>query len=332
MDQFKVNNLNDYALGAAILGSGGGGDPAIMYSIIESLLVKKISLDIIKIDALDENDLIVPIAVVGSPLFFWECPLNRQIFTALYEAINRDYPCKNIVWMPAEIGGCNALTPILMALLHAGRILDADLIGRAFPKIQMCKPAVLELPVGKSYISGITGDVTYFDIANVFELEQSARLQCMAYGGAGLIATYIHNPKDASAFVLSGSMSQAMMLGKKLAQGTLNIKPFFSGKIIEVNNIMQGGFVEGTVQIVSKDENCKIFFQNEFLALCFQNKRFGSPDLIILIDKNTNKPLSVEALQYGLSVDVYIIKAPEFWYEPKSFAYVDHNLILSEAT
>lgn len=63
------------------------------------------------------------------------------IFNKLWDAFKRDYPNRTLVLMPAEIGGCNALTPFQPAAQLSVPVLDADLIGRAFPKVSMCKPA-----------------------------------------------------------------------------------------------------------------------------------------------------------------------------------------------
>ena len=130
MFYLNLDNLQAYSLGATMLGSGGGGNTNILFDLIKYLMHTHGRVKVIKINELNHDDLVVPLAFVGAPLIGIEKIPNTRIFEDIYQKIKADYPNRNIILMPAEIGGCNALTPLLLALKHNLPILDADLIGR----------------------------------------------------------------------------------------------------------------------------------------------------------------------------------------------------------
>ena len=63
--------------------------------------------------------------------------LSGNELSILLQTIEEKLLRKPTVLMAAEIGGANAFTPLLAAAKTGLPILDADMIGRAFPELQM---------------------------------------------------------------------------------------------------------------------------------------------------------------------------------------------------
>ncbi len=329
----NANNLEALSLGATILGSGGGGHPKILYDLIAYLMETHGEARIISIDDLLENDLVVPLAMVGAPLVCMEKIPNTTLLDAIYTHIKRDFPHRRIVLMPAEIGGCNALTPLLLALKYDLPILDADLIGRAFPKLDMCKPAVLGRSCHPTYVSDLMGNSVSLHLTGLGMLEPLIRDITIRFGSSSSIATYLFEGKEAHDYVIENSVSRALSLGEKLLlHHALEATVIGSGIVSDVYHDMKGGFLLGHATIKSKASCFKVHYQNEYLKVS-QNDRDidGSPNIIALIEKKSGLPLTTEALKYGQQVQILSLKAPDFWMTPKAHSVVDYKLLNLES-
>ena len=59
--------LEDLALGAAVLGTGGGGDPYIGKLMARQAIRDYSPVELYTLDELDDDDLVVPTAMMGAP-------------------------------------------------------------------------------------------------------------------------------------------------------------------------------------------------------------------------------------------------------------------------
>ena len=62
-----VADLDDIAIGGAILGTGGGGDPYIGKLMAQQAIRKFGPVRMIEVDELDDDALVVPCAMMGAP-------------------------------------------------------------------------------------------------------------------------------------------------------------------------------------------------------------------------------------------------------------------------
>lgn len=83
-----------------------------------------------------------------------------------------------------EIGGANGMTPFPVAAMIDTPILDGDMLGRAFPKVDMCLPLVYgadtAVPAVISDPRGNTQVITQVESANRFE--RLLRCLCIEMG------------------------------------------------------------------------------------------------------------------------------------------------------
>jgi DUF917 family protein len=323
--QLSIKNLPYLSSGAALLGSGGGGDPVILNDYLHYLLNQNGPVDIISLHELEPDSIIVPLALIGAPIVSIERIPNRNMFEQLFMQIKIAYPGKKLVLMPAEIGGCNALTPFLLASIYNLPVLDGDLIGRAFPKINMCKPAVNLVCDLQSYISSVLGECISFAANSVTELEDQARQLSMQFGCSAALATFIFTPSQQEKYVIPGSITRALELGKQLHNKQCDEATFIaSGVITDIEHRIENGFLQGHVMIRTQDEMYKVQFQNEYLfVLKGQQMIVESPTIISLLEKRTKTPITSESLRYGLQVEIMSFSPPDFWYTPAALAQVN---------
>ena len=64
--------LEAIAIGGAVLGSGGGGDPYVGRLMTNQCLKNAEPVKVIEVDELDDDSLILPIAMMGAPTVMME--------------------------------------------------------------------------------------------------------------------------------------------------------------------------------------------------------------------------------------------------------------------
>src|SRR5690606_26014633 len=64
---FTAADIRPMALGAALMGGGGGGDPYLGEIMLTSLLNEDKHIDIVSLDDLDGSTQLAPFALVGAP-------------------------------------------------------------------------------------------------------------------------------------------------------------------------------------------------------------------------------------------------------------------------
>lgn len=77
-------DMADVSLGGAFLGTGGGGDPYIGKLMAEQAIEANGSVTVLDVEALDDDALIVPVAMMGAPTVMLEkLPRGDEAIAAL---------------------------------------------------------------------------------------------------------------------------------------------------------------------------------------------------------------------------------------------------------
>ena len=85
MRKIGVKEIEDMAVGAAVLGTGGGGDPYIGKLVAKQAIKKYGPVKLISVDELKEDDLVVPVSGMGAPTITIEKLLSEIELTAPLE-------------------------------------------------------------------------------------------------------------------------------------------------------------------------------------------------------------------------------------------------------
>ena len=131
------DEIENIAIGAALLGTGGGGDPYIGKLMALQAVEEYGPIQLLSVDEVPDDALIVPSAMMGAPTVMVEKIPSGEEAIAAFEAIQEYLGKKVYATMPIEAGGVNSLLPLALAARLGLPVIDADGMGRAFPELQM---------------------------------------------------------------------------------------------------------------------------------------------------------------------------------------------------
>jgi DUF917 family protein len=132
-----VADLDDIAVGGAILGTGGGGDPYIGKLMAQQAIRKYGPVRLIDVDEMKDDELAVPCAMMGAPTVMVEkIPQGGEIMEA-FRKLERFLGKKIGAVLCAEAGGLNSTIPFIVGAAARLPVIDGDGMGRAYPEIQM---------------------------------------------------------------------------------------------------------------------------------------------------------------------------------------------------
>ncbi|MBN2479626.1 MAG: DUF917 domain-containing protein [Parachlamydiales bacterium] len=333
MKQIQIEDLQYLSIGAAILGSGGGGCPRYEM-MIASYLLHKYGLVVLKnIDELEENTLVVPIAMMGALLINKEKLLTFRSFVAIFKEIKKRFPQKNIIIMPGEIGGSNAFIAIIAAAVLKLPVLNADTIGRAFPELQMSSCNLNKISCCPVFLSDSKGNIEIIENKDSKTAEKIARKITMHMGSTACICLYLMDLKEAKSALVKSTVSRAVEIGKALKNSKkngiedllkiTNGQLIFKGMISDVDQRIEDGFLKGTATVCKGKKKCKICYQNENLAAFIDNEVvITTPDIITVIEAESKLPITCESLKYGQRVYIIAIPSPKIWVSKKGLNLV----------
>uniref|UniRef100_A0A7C5YU10 DUF917 domain-containing protein n=1 Tax=Ignisphaera aggregans TaxID=334771 RepID=A0A7C5YU10_9CREN len=326
-----TQDVRDMALGAAILGAGGGGDPYIGMLMAIQAIEKGKKVELIEPDVVDDNDFIVPVAMMGTPTVLIEkIPGGDEVIWVL-RSIEKYYGKEAGYVTQIEAGGVNSMIPIVAAAYTGKPLLNGDGMGRAFPELQMVTFHLIGVKATPMVLSDERGNSVVLDTIDNFWAEKIARAITIKFGGSAYIAIYAMSGRDYRRGVVRGTPTLALELGRTIREAKKRgtnvfdaildiVKGFmlFRGKIVDVARFNLGGFARGEVTIEGFDE-----FKNSKMVIRFQNENLvaikdgeiiaTTPDIISILDLETAKPITTERLRYGLRVTVIGIPCDEKW-------------------
>ena len=249
--------------------------------------------------------------------------------------------------MSAEIGGMNALEPLLVGARLGIPVVDADGMGRAFPELQMYTPYMYGL---KPYPAALVDDknrraVTLESLSGK-QLENHFRDVVIEMGCCGGLALSPLTVSDVTTKCTQHSVSGAWRLGNAILKARLEKKSpidailaietaihVLTGKISDVIRETSGGFNVGRVIIEGLDEFVEqkilIEFQNENLVIIPLDKDGNPgksiacvPDMISIIDADTAEPIPTEEVRYGTRVSVVVIACQSILRTPTALKFI----------
>ena len=332
--------IEDIALGAAVLGTGGGGDPYIGKVMAREAVRTYGPVELYTLDELDDDDLIVPAAGMGAPVVLVEkLPAGDDMIRA-FEALGKYTGKAPKATMSIEAGGLNSIMPMYVAARLRLPMIDADGMGRAFPEIQMTLFTAHGITATPFAMSDERGNTILMETINNKWTETFARTLVVHMGAMSMIALYSATVKEIKKAGIPGTISLAEKIGQSIRQARLEEESpvaalcksvgaflLFKGKLTDVNRRVEGGWNLGEAKLEGFDEyggaSHTLHFQNENLAFSKAGEYLvTAPDLITVLDVDTAEPITTEHLRYGMRVAVIGLPCHPAWREPKALELV----------
>jgi uncharacterized protein len=343
--QIKLEHVEDLARGAAILGTGGGGDPYIGTLMLRQVLQDGLRVELVDVDSLGDDDFAVPSAIMGAPTVIVEKIPNGGEMVAALRALERYAGKSAKALLCAEIGGLNALLPLVLAAQSGLPVVDGDGMGRAFPELQMITFNICGIPASPMLMADEYCNTVLVESKRAAEVERLGRNVVVAMGGSSFICLYPMHGHDAKRSMVRGTLSLALGLGRTIREARrssndpfgkllayLRTTPYyqhcrvlFEGKTVDLLRETKAGWATGHVIVEGTSSwngrRCSIQFQNEHLVVREGDRVLTIvPDLIAILDAATAEPITTEALKYGQRVTVLGISAAPIMRTPEALA------------
>lgn len=331
MRWITADDLDDMAVGAAVLGTGGGGNPYIGRLMAQAALREYGPVRLIEASELNDDDMVVPAAMMGAPTVMVEkIPRGDEVVTA-FQKLEAYMGRPFTAVMSGEIGGLNSIVPFTVAAKLGIPMVDADAMGRAFPELQMSIPAMIGVTAYPMAIADEKGNSAIINTINNHWTETLARTLTIDMGCSAMIALYAMTGRQVKDGAVLGSITAIERIGKALREAHENHRDpieavravtdgsvIWRGKISDIQRRTETGFARGDATISGLGEHegqsLQISFQNEFLiARTPERVLITTPDLITLLDAETGQPITTEELRYGFRVVVLAIPCDPRW-------------------
>lgn len=338
MTHIDIDTLDDLATGAAVLGTGGGGDPYVGKLMAEQAIAEHGPVELLDPADLPDDALVVPSAMLGAPTVMVEKIPNGAEARSAFRALERYLGQEAYATMSIEAGGLNSTVPIAVAAALELPLVDADGMGRAFPEVQMVTLTMGDISATPMSIADEKGNAVFLETIDNSWAEAFARVTSIEMGGSCMIGTYAHTGEQCREHAITYSMSLARDIGAAIRndQGEGAIDSvleltdgyrLFAGKVADVERRTEGGFAVGEVTLEGIDDwegrRGRMDFQNENLILRDGETVLASvPDLITVLDAETGEPVTTEGLKYGLRVVVIGMPCDPKWRTEEGMALV----------
>lgn len=337
MRTLSLDEMDGLAIGAAILGSGGGGSPSYNMLMAKYCCSTLQPVQLVELHELSEEDLVVPIGFMGAPMVAMEKIASGREFKALHLQIEKYMGRKPTVLMPAEIGGANAFTPIIAGAILGLPVLNADSIGRAFPELQMSVFTLHGIPPAPAFLADALGNSLIINAPDAHMLERLARQAAIGMGSRAAAALYLMNGLEAQRAAIPQSLTKAIYLGnvvKKAREEQSNPTQavieaakgaiIASGTIQDIDYKIELGFLHGKCYLENdRGEIYTILYKNEFLEVRNHEHTLGcTPDILMLLEQETGTPVTSSDIAYGQRVDLILLPSPDIWKTPEGLKLV----------
>ena len=336
-----LDDIEALAVGAWILGTGGGGSPYLGLLNMRRLYAEGHRVELMSPFDLDDDDWVAVVSNMGAPLVGQErLADSRNIARAVL--MQEEYSgAKFRAVMSLEIGGNKAIQP-LMAAAHLGLpVVDADTMGRAYPEAQMTSVAVGGLqpyPCALYDPRGIEAIVT--KAPNWKWMERASRKICVEMGSIASTCKAPRSGAEVKEWGIHFTVSKAIGIGRRVKDAVRRHddpieaildeargKKLFRGKVVDVARRTTEGFLRGRAAFEGLDDDrgsrLEIAFQNEWVVAWRDGTPVAmSPDLICVLDTVSGNAFGTETIGYGRRVSVVALPAPPVFLTAKGLEHV----------
>ena len=339
--EITLDDIEALAVGAWILGTGGGGSPYLGLLNMRHLYAEGHHVRLISPFDLADDDWVAVVSNMGAPLVGQERLADSRNIARAVEIQQRLLGAKFRAVMSLEIGGGNGIQP-LMAAAHLGLpVVDADTMGRAYPEAQMTSVAVGDLrpyPCVLYDPRGIEAVVT--KVPSWKWMERASRKICAEMGSIASTCKAPRTGAEVKAWGIHFTVSKAIGIGRQVKEAQhrhedpiaaildeAHGKRLFGGKVVDVNRRTTEGFLRGRAVIDGLDEDrgsqLEIAFQNEWVVAWRDRAPLAmSPDLICVLDTVSGEACGTETIRYGRRVTVVALPAPPVFLTAKGLDQV----------
>lgn len=329
--KFTQADVEPMALGAAVLGAGGGGEASVAEIMLAETLADGRSIEILDIEDLDTGVAVAPVALAGSPFAINEMLIAPSILDGIVDyAASSDRALSAVVTF--EMAGVNALIPLVVAARQGLPCVDADFSGRGVATFD-CSVFTLDGSMPDTHVLiDSMGQRVEVRTPPAFSID---RLLRPLIRELGLLVGHTTRPLTVDELrqtALKGTLTRCLRVGRIFEQlpqrsfdeatgllAELGGRHLAEGTIIErLSHSEEHGQRASMVLDGGEEPLTRIELCNEFHVVVQDGMVLATvPDLIVLTDLETWSPLTVDQVVVGQDVRVVVLPAPERWRTPE---------------
>lgn len=339
--EITEDDIESLAVGAWILGTGGGGNPYLSLLNMRVLYREGKRVQLIDAEDLGDDAYVAVIAGMGAPLVGIERLTDHRVFTRAAVFMEEHTRRRFDAVMGMEIGGGNGVRPLMVAANLGIPVVDSDTMGRAYPEAQMTSVAVGKLKPCPMTVVDVRGLEAVVETVPTWKwAERVGRKIVVEYGSTASTCQPPRTGAEVKKWGIHGTTTKAIAIGRAVreAQRThddpvaaiLAVEPgklLYRGKVVDVERRATEGFLRGVVRFEGMDDwrgsAMQIDFQNEWIVARRDGEPAAmSPDLICVLDSVSGEAVGTETIRYGQRVTVIALPGPDIFLTPEGLAHV----------
>jgi len=343
--ELSAEEIEHLAVGAWVLGTGGGGSPYLALLNMRRLYEAGHRVRLMSPMDLPDDARVAVVSNMGAPLVTQERLSDSRACAHAVELQQRNIGAEFDAVMSVEIGGGNGIQPLLAAAHMGLPVVDTDFMGRAYPEAQMTSSAIGDLSPVPSVLYDVRGIEAVISTAPTWKwVERVGRKIVTELGSTASTCKAPRMGEEVKQWGIHFTTTKAIGIGRTLEAAqkahvdpiaalveTEGAKLMFVGKVIDVERRTTEGFLRGTTRLAGLDDyagqDLTVSFQNEWVVAWDGPEASGkamatTPDLICLLDTVTAHGIGTETIRYGQRVSVLAMPAPEVLCTPKGLEHV----------
>lgn len=347
----KIQNeqdIHDFVRGCTLMGTGGGGDPKDGIDWLRTALDEDLTLSFTPHEEVKDDAWTVCPFLMGSIAPRTEEAKQRMQALGLTkepvksiqaEAVRllESYTKARIqAIVPIELGGSNTPGAVVAAARLRVPIVDGDYTGRAIPEIPQTTPYLNGLSLWPIASIDKYGNKAIITESTGYEMaERMGKFLAAASFGLAGQAGFLFKGKDMKRALIPKTLSKCLEIGRLIrtsrAAGRnpveetvkqLNGWLLFEGHISNKEWEDKEGYYWGTHTLSGigrfAGQEFKIWFKNENHISWLNGEPYvTSPDMIIVVDRESGEPFANSHIAEGHSVAVIGLRAVEQFRSPK---------------
>jgi DUF917 family protein len=324
------SDINMLVLGCAAVGAGGGGDPHLGGVMAQLAIDQHGPVEVVALEDLPPDTLVLPCGAVGAPGLADERIWSGREGRTLVEAAEDLHGRRVGALMPYEIAGANGVLPVTWAAETGLPLVDADGMGRTFPRLDQQAMSLAGVAAGPVVLTDGRGNTLVLHPADDRWADRLARGAAVSLGGVCAGAMYAMTAERAQPAVIAGSLSRALSAGVLMAARgrdrvvdalceALEATVLVEGRVIALErDVGEDRSVRGTATVQGvaghAGRQMRLETQNEFLMVLEYGAVAATvPDLITVLATDTGDIVRAERLRHGQHVVVLASPGPAVW-------------------
>jgi len=348
MKELSQQDIHDILTGSTILGTGGGGEIEEGLEYIAAATKAGKSFRLASVSELAPDSMICTPYLLGalkpsdSESTHEYARLPKSETLPIMAAFRRleTYTGKQFHGtIPCELGGANTALAAYVAAMADGCLLDADVAGRAVPEITHSTYYFNGLDAAPAIVANEFGEC--FICENMFDdqrAEHVVRALAMVSCNDVSVIDHAMELRQVSGSVIKGTISKALELGAafrvaiesgsdtaseiaRIGNGAV----VFRGEVSHTEYWDDAGFTKGEIRLQGTQDfshsEYKIGVKNENL-ISWQNGELHAtiPDLIIVVDLESDTPLTNPNVTPGMNCAVVVLPPPDEFLTDKALS------------